>query len=304
MLIIGTNDGNVVVFDPDQEEFMNFGMKTPCLKCQIGHIIIKNNYVVLAGSNGSILKYPISVNKILPPEDPNLCCLQNAEAGITALMMDDMNMEGILGTTLGNIYYVNLANNPEERQLIRLVSRAAPGLDTISMVRFDNTNQAVFLSTSGQYSGEVKLFTTGTLDQVTNFAQDTISPVRFFCGYQSNKQKKFRLIGHALGELKLVTLDALKVESMFKMELQQGEELTTGAFNPNGMNFAVGTSFGTVYFGQFKKDNQTRNQVVRLARLTGLAKTEENAVTSIQLSNFNPDGCLLVAFDNGQVRIW
>lgn len=85
-------------------------------------------------------------------------------------MMDDMNMEGILGTTLGNIYYVNLANNPEERQLIRLVSRAAPGLDTISMVRFDNTNQAVFLSTSGQYSGEVKLFTTGTLDQVTNFA--------------------------------------------------------------------------------------------------------------------------------------
>lgn len=88
------------------------------------------------------------------------------------------------------------------------------------------------------------------------------------------------------------------------MELQQGEELTTGAFNPNGMNFAVGTSFGTVYFGQFKKDNQTRNQVIRLARLTGLAKTEENAVTSIQLSNFNPDGCLLVAFDNGQVRIW
>lgn len=65
----------MVVFDPDQEEFMNFGMKTPCLKCQIGHIVIKNNYVVLAGSNGSILKYPISVNKILPPEDPNLCCL-------------------------------------------------------------------------------------------------------------------------------------------------------------------------------------------------------------------------------------
>lgn len=27
-------------------------------------------------------------------------------------------------------------------------------------------------------------------------------------------------------------------------------------------------------------------------------------MTSIQLSVFNPDGCLLVAFDNGEVRIW
>lgn len=88
------------------------------------------------------------------------------------------------------------------------------------------------------------------------------------------------------------------------MELQKGEELTTAAFNQNGMNFAVGTSFGTVYFGQFKKDNQQRNVTVRLSRLIGLSKNQESAVTSIQLSVFNPDGCLLVAFDNGQVRIW
>lgn len=130
-----------------------------------------------------------------------------------------------------------------------MVTRAAPGLDDIGIVRFDSTNQAVFLSSSGRESGEVKLFTTGTLDQVINFPQYTQSPVRFICGYQSNKQKKFRLIGHAQGELKLVTLDSLKVESIFKMDLQKGEELTTAAFNQNGMNFAVGTSFGTVYFG-------------------------------------------------------
>ena len=70
------------------------------------------------------------------------------------------------------------------------------------------------------------------------------------------------------------------------------------------MNFAIGTSFGTVYFGQFKKDNQQRNVTVRLSRLIGLSKNQESAVTSIQLSVFNPDGCLLVAFDNGPVRIW
>lgn len=44
--------------------------------------------------------------------------------------------------------------------------------------------------------------------------------------------------------------------------------------------------------------------MIRLSKLVGLSKTEDNAVTSIQLSVFNPDGCLLVAFDNGQVRIW
>lgn len=70
-----------------------------------------------------------------------------------------------------------------------------------------------------------------------------------------------------------MTLDSLKVESIFKMELQKGEELTTAAFNSNGMNFAVGTSFGTVYLGQFKKDNQGRNFTVRLSRLIGLSKT-------------------------------
>jgi hypothetical protein len=57
------------------------------------------------------------------------------------------------------------------------------------------------------------------------------------------------LIGHALGELKLITLDNLKVESIFKIELLKGEELTTGAFNSNGLNFAIGTTFGTVFFG-------------------------------------------------------
>jgi hypothetical protein len=32
------------------------------------------------------------------------------EAGITALYMDDKNDEGIIGTTNGDIYYINLAD--------------------------------------------------------------------------------------------------------------------------------------------------------------------------------------------------
>lgn len=136
---------------------------------QIGTISVKNNCVVLSSSSGMIVKYPIQGGKILPPEDASQIISMKAESAITSLIMDDLNVEGILGTSMGNIFYLNL----EAQQLIRLVSRAAPGLDEIGIVKFDPANQAVFLSSSGRESGEVKLFTTSTLDQVINFPQYT-----------------------------------------------------------------------------------------------------------------------------------
>ena len=39
-------------------------------------------------------------------------------------------------------------------------------------------------------------------------------------------------------------------------------------------------------------------------RIDRTSNTTENAVTSIAMSKFTPDGVLLVAFDNGIVRTW
>jgi hypothetical protein len=64
---------------------------------------------VISGSGGVIIKYPNTGNKILPPEDPNQIISIKAESAITSLVMDDLNNEGILGTSLGNIYYLNLS---------------------------------------------------------------------------------------------------------------------------------------------------------------------------------------------------
>lgn len=111
------------------------------------------------------------------------------------------------------------------------------------------------------------------------------------------------MIGHQRGILKLIAVDSLKVEAIYQIDLLDGETLTTGVYSPSGLNFAVGTSHGTVYLGNFKKDNYGRN-IMRLAKLANLTKSPESAVTSIQLSSFDPIGCLLVAFDNGQVRTW
>ena len=59
-----------------------------------------------------------------------------AESAVMSPVMDELNVEGILGTSLGNIFYLNLDAN----QLIRLVSRASNGLDSVNLVRFDTTN--------------------------------------------------------------------------------------------------------------------------------------------------------------------
>lgn len=91
------------------------------------------------------------------------------------------------------------------------------------------------------------------------------------------------MIGHADGELKFVTLDALKVEFIYKVQLQEGEELQAGCFSSFGQNFAIGTTKGAVYFGQFKKDVQTKNTVVRVAKVSSLITpaVEECCITSM-----------------------
>jgi len=82
--------------------------------------------------------------------------------------------------------------------------------------------------------------------------------------------------------------------------------LTCGIYSPSGHNFAVGTSFGSIFLGMMKKDpmsNNTRYNMF-MARVDSITHGTENAVTSIQLTSFDPQGCILAAFDNGQVRCW
>jgi hypothetical protein len=49
---------------------------------------------------------------------------------------------------------------------------------------------------------------------------------------------------------------------------------------------------------------QTQSYVLKAARITGLVDSSEHAVTSISMSTFTPEGTLLVAYDNGTVRMW
>jgi hypothetical protein len=75
---------------------------------QIGTISARNNSVVLSSSTGVIVRYPIVLGNIYPPEESGQITSLKAESPITSLVMDDLNVEGILGTSLGNIFYINI----------------------------------------------------------------------------------------------------------------------------------------------------------------------------------------------------
>ena len=97
------------------------------------------------------------------------------EGSIIALAMDDLNEEGLIGTSNGQIYYANFT----EKVLIRLVSKANGDQDAINIVKFNYENPALFLTSGGVNSNTVKLWTSSTVDQVMKFTGSSSSPVSF-----------------------------------------------------------------------------------------------------------------------------
>ena len=88
--------------------------------------------------------------------------------------------------------------------------------------------------------------------------------------------------------------------------LDEGETLSCGCYSNSGHNFAIGTSFGKILIGMMKKDpmaNTTKYNLF-ISRVSTVSKTTDNAVTSLQMTSFDPLGTLLAAFDDGKVRCW
>jgi len=146
--------------------------------------------------------------------------------------------------------------------------------------------------------------TSGMLDHIYTWPQFALGPIRFVAS--TPKDKKNRLIGHQSGYIKIISINALKTTSIYRVLLDEGESLTCGSYSPSGHNFAIGTSFGHILIGHLKKDPMAHNTKYNmfLARVNTVSSTTENAVTSIQMTNFDPTGTLLAAFDDGKVRCW
>ena len=294
--------------NPNPKDMSNFtrldwiehGKKEYILGEAISAIVYRNAQVVVSGSQGTIVRYADKMSQVLPPADPDMLSRIKVEEPIVATQMDDKNEEGIVGTAFGSIVYVQFGEN---NSMVKLVSKVSQFMDPIDLLRYDNSNQNVLLSGTGKNNGDMKLLTSGNLDHIFTFPQQAFGAVAFVTA--SPKDKKNRMIGHMSGFIKIVSINSLKVSQIYKVDLEDGELLTCGVYSASGHNFAVGTSFGSIFLGMIKKDPMANNKSnIFMARVDRVSHGTENAVTSIQMTSFDPTGTLLAAFDNGWVRCW
>jgi hypothetical protein len=265
---------------------------------------------------------------------------QNAESAIIAISMDDLNNEGLVGTEAGCIHYVNFA----EKIIIRLVSSNNNNHDGIGYCKYDPQNQNLIVTGCGKKSDNLKIFTAQNCDQVMNFQAnyDDDGYVVFVISNKGTGKKLKRLVGFSNGVIKRVSWDSLSVEHCFKVSLHMGEKLTCGFYSDNDTNFAFGTNYGTLYIGSLKtigrsrveasyckvegickqnnflekkgesqKElnidlvNEAENQSLDIERQNSEQDTDcFTGITSINFPYVDPIGTMLVAFDDGTIKLW
>lgn len=300
-LMLGTQCGGLMLYHPTQDRFIDSGRRAVITQGQISGINLSKKEVVVATTEGEIILYRI-INSMFPPtDDKNKPIYMKVDSPVTAMAVEDGNGEGIFATRAGNVYYVNMA----DRTPIRIVSRLAPHFEHIAYAKFDLSNQHVFLATVGEGSGDVRLLTSRTIDHIYTFLEYGFGPIAFIAQSKSRKNDKRRIIGHKNGALRFVSVDSLKIEHVLELEMDDGEQLTCGFCCSNNINFVVGTSFGAVYICSIKR-NIDDKYLARKARIPNLLPPRggQFAVTSVIMTNFTPDGSVIVAFEHGEVRMW
>jgi len=131
--------------------------------------------------------------------------------------------------------------------------------DELSICKFNIQNPQLFLTNQSPNSNVLSLWATKSLDQVLKLGGGTLSPVRIVLSNPLNT--RLALVGHANGVMRVLSLESLKVTSQHSIRLSPEEELVCGVFNSNGINFALGTNLGSVFFGSLKEDTKGKSLI-------------------------------------------
>ena len=103
---------------------------------QIGSIKTNKESVVIATNLGKIIRYKLTTN-IFPTgiskNEQFITLNPNLDGCITAMEFEQHLNEGIVGTSQGFIYYVNL----NEQQVLKIVSRISPTIDKPLLCQVD-----------------------------------------------------------------------------------------------------------------------------------------------------------------------
>ncbi len=79
------------------------------------------------------------------------------------------------------------------------------------------------------------------------------------------------MIGHQNGLIRLAVLETMKIDAQYQLKLELNEQVTSAVYNPNGTNFAIGTSQGSIFFGSLKSDAQGKAKIT-VGKIEGLSK--------------------------------
>lgn len=282
--VIGCSDGSMAAYDLLLNTFIEDGEKRWVIQGEIGHAKASNQTIVIASSMGTIARFAVQTQTQFFPSEVKQVQILRAEGGIVSLALDDLNNEGIVGTSLGLLYYFNFS----EKLIIKIVQKAYGVQRAISSLKFSETNPQLILSnvsnnTENGGSTLTKVWTSATLDQVMRFSCPTgiegSGPVSFVLS--GTNGAKYSIIAHQAGLLRFVNIESLRVEGSVRLPIHlEDEQLTSGTINPNGVNVAIGTSLGNIYFGSLKEDSQGRPKAA-FGRLDVHGSSYVQAVTSL-----------------------
>lgn len=110
-------------------------------------------------------KFSIRAGELYPADMDTISYLTCEYGGITSLDMDADNKEGIIGTNQGYICYVHYT----DRVIIPLVQKVDPSMEAIRFIDYDMSNNKVFLTSCGDKTSNMKLYTTATIDNICEF---------------------------------------------------------------------------------------------------------------------------------------
>ena len=104
--VLGASDGSMTAYDLNTNQFLDGGVKKWCISGEIGHARVNHHSMVIASSTGTIARFDISLASMFPQDNQHVQILR-ADGPVVALAMDDLNNEGIVGTSYGGLYYIN-----------------------------------------------------------------------------------------------------------------------------------------------------------------------------------------------------
>jgi len=238
-LLVGTSSGTIWTFDLATHSFYS---EHACLNGEIGLINFAKNRIIVGGQSDHINSWKIPSFETV--SDPRLIFLSKnpdillLDASAVAQAFDEKGTEGLIGTCLGTIWYINW----EERATFRLVSgHYSPG--PITSVDWENADKDSIFS-SASHDGTLRVWSSKSCDQVMQFQTESAQCVLV----KYHPMERRAVASYSDGYIRFFNLERACIDGKSHVMTAQ-DHITCLEFDTESDNTAlVGTKNGCLAF--------------------------------------------------------